>query len=78
MVLYADDMLLFRPVCTAADYVDFQNDIDLVSQWVKNHHLTFNVGKSISMLITRHRNHLPPHALCVADNHWNKSTHFNI
>ena len=32
MVLYTDDMLLFRPICTAADYVDFQNDIDLVSQ----------------------------------------------
>ena len=43
-VLYANDMLLFRPVSTAADYVDFQNDIDLVSQWVKKHYLTFNVG----------------------------------
>ncbi len=40
MVLYADDLLLFRTVSGKDDYLHLQNDISIVENWVAHNHLT--------------------------------------
>ena len=42
VALYADDMLLYRPICCPQDYVDLQNDIGTITSWVRANYLSFN------------------------------------
>ena len=46
-VLYADDLLLFRPINSNEDFSHFQHGISLVEDWVwvKCNHLTLNIAK---------------------------------
>ena len=41
LVLYADDMLLYREIVCPEDYITLQND-NTVNNWVKCNYLTFN------------------------------------
>ena len=43
--LYADDMLLYKPVRSPQDFRDLQSDIDRISDWVSLNHLTLNPNK---------------------------------
>ena len=60
--LYADDMLLYKPITVDGDYVDLQSDIDSLNNWVSSNHLDFNTSKCKFMLITRKKkpSHPPP------------------
>jgi len=60
MVLYADDMLLYRPIAKSEDYHVLQNDINSLSQWITDNNLQFNGGKCKYMLISRKRNQIHP------------------
>ncbi len=61
MVLYADDILLFRPVRNNQDYALLQKDINIIEEWVKSNNLHFNTSKCKSMLISRnHQKTVPP------------------
>ena len=53
LVLYADDILLYRPICTSEDYFFLQRDIDSISNWASTNKMTFNTSKCKSMLISR-------------------------
>ena len=53
VTLYADDMLLYRPISCPQDYVDLQNDIDTIASWVRANYLSFNISKCKYMAITR-------------------------
>ena len=53
LTLYADDMLLYRPITSMADYALLQQDIDNISNWVDKNYLQFNVQKCKFMYITR-------------------------
>ena len=55
MVLYADDLLLFRPIRGNEDFHQLQHDISLVENWVKCNHLTLNPTKCKYMVISRKR-----------------------
>jgi len=55
LVLYADDMLLYKPVRGAEDLINLQSDIDKISHWTRENFLTLNTAKCKSMLITRKR-----------------------
>ena len=44
-VLYADDLLLFRPLKGREDFQLLQNDISTIDKWVQQNHLTFNSAK---------------------------------
>lgn len=55
LLMFADDLLLFKPIKNASDYVAFQNDINIISNWSKQNHLTLNVSKTKFMLISRSR-----------------------
>ena len=63
LLMFADDLLLFKPITNASDYVAFQNDINAVSNWSKQNHLTLNVSKTKFMLISRSRQKSHPSLL---------------
>ena len=52
LLLFADDILMSKAICSHPDIADFQHDIDLVSYWAKANHLTLNSDKSKFMLIS--------------------------
>ena len=53
LVLYADDMLLYKPIRCTQDLVDLQSDTDKIGQWTQEKFLTLNSSKCKTMLITR-------------------------
>ena len=46
IVLYADDILLYRPIKTELDCKLFQRDINKILNWISDNHLTINVVKT--------------------------------
>jgi len=60
LVLYADDILLYRPICTREDYSILQEDINSISNWATANLMTFNTSKCKSMLISRKRTPCSP------------------
>ena len=60
--LYADDMLLYKPVGRPEDFNHLQIDIDHIRVWVSNNHLALN-----SMMISRKRNPVPPPQFILQD-----------
>ena len=65
LVLYADDMLLYRKIDHPEDYAALQMDINSVNNWIKGNYLMFNASKFKYMLISRRRQHhcVPPDLL---------------
>ena len=53
LTLYADDMLLYTPITSTADFALLQQHIDSISDWVDKNYLQFNVQKCKFMHITR-------------------------
>ena len=45
VVLFADDMVLYRPLYTPYDYELLQRDINAIAHWISNVHLQFNTKK---------------------------------
>ena len=65
LVLYADDMLLYRRLSSPED---FQNDVDAVNNWVNENRLCFNTTKCKYMLITRKKRPRPMHPPAILIN----------
>ena len=63
--LYADDMLLYKPVRSLEDFRHLQSDIDHISDWVSCNHLTLNPNKCKTMIISRKRNPVQPPQLIL-------------
>ena len=55
LVLYADDMLLYKPLGGSADLTNLQSDVDRINRWTQDNSLSINTTKCKSMLITRKR-----------------------
>ena len=55
MMLYADDILLYKPIHSMTDYQQYQSDINTVSIWLKHRHLSINPAKCKYMVVTRKR-----------------------
>ena len=53
LFLYADDILLTKPISSEHDISLFQSDIDAISQWLTSHRLSPNVRKSYLLPISR-------------------------
>ncbi len=60
LILYADDMLLYRRIDSTEDFTVLQRDIITVNNWVKENYLTFNSIKRKFMLISRKRQYHHP------------------
>ena len=56
LVLYADDMLLYKPISSQSSYVEIQRDIHRISQWTDENMLSFNSTKCKCMLLSNKRN----------------------
>ena len=56
--LFADDLLLYRIITSAADYLLLQEMICKIEQWTSDNYLSFNTSKCKYMIISRKRN--PP------------------
>ena len=54
-MMYADDLLLFKPISCQQDLSTFQCDVNLISQWTLQNHLCLNCNKTKYMLISRSR-----------------------
>ena len=63
LTLYADDMLLYRPIANCADYANLQEDINRISEWVEANYLQFNTQKCKFMRVTRKRSGIYPPTL---------------
>ena len=55
LLVYADNILLFKSLSSLSDLAVFQHDVDLISAWISSNYLTANVEKSKCMLISRSR-----------------------
>ncbi len=53
LTLYADDLVLHRPVCSSSDYRLLQQDIDTKSPWTSTNYLSHNPTKHKYMVISR-------------------------
>ena len=53
--MYADDLLLFKPISCQQDLSSFQRDVNLICQWTLQNHLFLNWDKTKCMLIFRGR-----------------------
>ena len=67
LVLYADDILLYRPISSQEDYALLQRDIDNIDSWVSDNYLQFNVAKCKYMLISRRRHRVPPPVFTISN-----------
>ena len=62
IVLYADDILLYRTISSNSDYSYLQSDANTVQDWVNCNHMFLNPSKCKFILISRKRNRMnnPP------------------
>ena len=56
LILYADDILLFKPVDEESDLNDFHRDLQAISNWILHHGLHLNHTKTQFPPISRSRN----------------------
>ena len=77
MLLYADDILLYRAIRDYRDLICIQQDINLLHSWIQENCLQFNVTKCKYLLISRKRQPLvPPVPLNINDLVIEKVDHF--
>ena len=62
IVLYADDILMYRTISSNSDYVNLQTDAKAIQDWVNFNHMSLNSSKCKFMLISCKRNRMtnPP------------------
>jgi len=65
MHLYADDLLLYRPIHSHTDYQALQANIDALSDGISAHKLQFNCDKCKCMLVSQKRDPTMPITLLV-------------
>ena len=66
MSLFADDIALYRPICSLEDYIILQNDVTATVDWVVNSLLSLQPAKCCYMVISRKRSlRLPPPPILV-------------
>ena len=53
LILFADDIVVYRPIRNSSDFMQLQNDVDTISNWINSNFLTPNVQKCKQMMITR-------------------------
>ena len=59
LVIYADDVLLYRPIRQASDFQLLQQDVDALGVWADNNYLTFNPSKCKAMVFSSRRQPVP-------------------
>ena len=65
LVIFADDLLLHRVIYCAEDTLALQEDVDSLANWITLHHLTLNVRKCKSLLVSRKHSYLSGQSINV-------------
>ena len=67
LMLYADDVILYRPISKTEEYSDVQKDLNTMNVWSNSSRLLFNPLKCKYMVITRKKANslVPPSSLWV-------------
>ena len=52
LILYADDLLIYKPILTETSHLQLQSDINSISLWADNNLMKFNEAKCKCMLLT--------------------------
>ena len=78
LYLFADNMLLYKPVTNAGDFSKLQDDINAINQWIVNNHLQLNTAKTKFMLISRCTNPQACPTLLLDGTQIERVYHFNI
>ena len=60
LILYADDILLYQPVASVADFAGLQSDVNSIHDWTSCNFLSFNEKKCKLMHISRKRSPVLP------------------
>ena len=60
LVLYADDILLYRPVTSITDFAALQDDVNKINDWTSCNFMSFNEAKCKVMHVSRKRTPLSP------------------
>lgn len=55
IILYADDILLYRTISSSNDNAFMQQDVDFISSWIHSSGLAINPSKSSLLIISRKR-----------------------
>ena len=55
-ILYADDIVLYKPIKTVSDYIHIQKDHALIQKMSEDSRLVFNPKKLKFMILTRNKN----------------------
>ena len=58
LVLFADDILLYKVVYCFENYLALQEDVHSLANWISNQNLTLNVCKCKSLLVSRKHSYL--------------------
>ena len=53
--LFADDMLLYKPITSQHDYQSLQEDVNRIQEWVNTNYLSLNSSKCKCTLVTRRK-----------------------
>ena len=60
LLLYADDIVLYRPIYCQKDYNSLQNDVDSLCDWTSSPFLNLNAAKCKCMVISRKKQPIVP------------------
>ena len=60
LLLYADDVVLYRPIYCQEDYNSLRNDVDSLCDWTSSAFLYLNAAKCKYMLISRKKQPIVP------------------
>ena len=58
--IYADDLLVYKPIETYSCFQELQEDINLIQRWSVENLMSFNTAKCKCMLLTQRRNQFCP------------------
>lgn len=67
VVMFADDMVLYRPIHAHEDYLLLQRDINAIASWIARLHLQFSENKCKYMILSRKRSGTTPPAILLND-----------
>ena len=76
LTVYADDMLLYKPISCQEDFAALQNDIDKLESWTTTNLLQFNTSKCKYMVVSRKRAGLLPPPLTLKGQLLQQVDHF--
>ena len=65
LAMYADDILLYRPVRSTADLICLQEDTTSVGLWANSVNLRFNPRKCKAMILSRRKHVATPSPLLL-------------